>query len=389
VIAWGILRKADPPRVNFVRVKRQTLISTLATNGKAEPSEWETIHSETGGVIGNLRVHEGESVARGAELLSLSDPSLIADIESADAKLAEAHASLQAILAGAKPADLAAIDTSLARARLELQQATSDYEALRRLSEKQAATAADVKAAHDKMKQLELEIDGLEKRRGPLVSVPDQTAAQARIRDAEAALKLARQRASRTVVRAPLAGVVYNLAIRAGSFVHAGDPLMNIGRLDRLRVRVYVDEPELGRVMVGQPVTIRWQALPGKEWQGAVERRPVSVQALGSRQVGEVVCTIENPGRELIPGTNVDAEIRTAVAENALVIPREALRHDAGGDFVFLLVQGDVIQGRTVKSGAASITLVEIASGVAENDVVALPSSIPLQTGARVAPVIQ
>jgi HlyD family secretion protein len=388
VIAWGIFRKADPPRVNFVRVKRQTLISTLATNGKAEPLEWETVHSETGGIAGNLRVHEGESVARGAELLSLSDPALIADIESADAKLAEARASLQAVQAGAKPADLAAIDASLARARLEHQQATSDYEALHRLAEKQAATAAEVKAAHDKMNQFELEVEGLEKRRGPLVSVPDQTAAQARIRDAEAVLKLARQRASRTVVRAPMAGVIYNLAIRAGSFVHAGDPLMNIGRLDRLRVRVYVDEPELGRMMVGQPVTIRWQALPGKEWQGAVERRPVSVQALGSRQVGEVVCSIENPGRELIPGTNVDAEIRTAVAENALVIPREALRHDTGGDFVYAL-QGDAIERRPVKSGAASIALVEIASGLAENDAVALPSSIPLQSGALVAPVIQ
>lgn len=388
MIAWGIFRKADPPRVNFVRVKRQTLISTLATNGKAEPLEWETVHSETGGIAGNLRVHEGESVARGAELLSLSDPALIADIESADAKLAEARASLQAVQAGAKPADLAAIDASLARARLEHQQATSDYEALHRLAEKQAATAAEVKAAHDKMNQFELEVEGLEKRRGPLVSVPDQTAAQARIRDAEAVLKLARQRASRTVVRAPMAGVIYNLAIRAGSFVHAGDPLMNIGRLDRLRVRVYVDEPELGRMMVGQPVTIRWQALPGKEWQGAVERRPVSVQALGSRQVGEVVCSIENPGRELIPGTNVDAEIRTAVAENALVIPREALRHDTGGDFVYAL-QGDAIERRPVKSGAASIALVEIASGLAENDAVALPSSIPLQSGALVAPVIQ
>src|ERR1041384_5273596 len=123
---------------------------------------------------------------------------------------------------------------------------------------------------------------------------------------------------------------------------------------------------------------IRWQALPGKEWQGAVERPPVSVQPLGSRQVGDVVCTIENPGRELIPGTNVDAEIRTAVAENALVIPREALRHDAGGDFVFALVQGDAIEGRPVKSGAASIALVEIAGGLAENDAVAMPSSTPL-----------
>jgi multidrug efflux pump subunit AcrA (membrane-fusion protein) len=101
-----------------------------------------------------------------------------------------------------------------------------------------------------------------------------------------------------------------------------------------------------------------------------------------------VVCTIENPGRELIPGTNVDAEIRTAVSENALVIPREALRHDAGGDFVFVL-QGDAIERRAVKTGVSSIALVEIASGVQENDAVAMPSSTPLRSGARVMPVLQ
>src|SRR6185436_2142936 len=128
-------------------------------------------------------------------------------------------------------------------------------------------------------------------RRSSLVSPPDQAAALARLRDAEVALKLARERAGRSVIRAPMAGVIYGLAVRSGSFVHPGDLLANVGRLDRLRVRVYVDEPELGRVVPGQPVTIHWQALPGKEWQGTVERKPVSVQALGSRQVGDVICT--------------------------------------------------------------------------------------------------
>ena len=114
----------------------------------------------------------------------------------------------------------------------------------------------------------------------------------------------------------------------------------------------------------------------------------MSVQALGSRQVGDVICTIENPGGELIPGTNVDAEIRTAVAQSALVIPREALRHDANGDFVFAL-QGDTIERRAVKTGASSIALVEIGSGVKESDAVAMPSSAALKAGGRVAAVLQ
>ena len=111
----------------------------------------------------------------------------------------------------------------------------------------------------------------------------------------------ARQRAARSVVRAPISGVAYGLAAQPGAYLTVGAPIANIGRLDRVRVRVYVDEPELGRVAIGQPVTIRWQALAGKEWKGTVEHLPSSVQALGSRQVGEVVCTVENPARRTAP----------------------------------------------------------------------------------------
>src|SRR6185437_16008600 len=144
-------------------------------------------------------------------------------------------------------------------------------------------------------------------------------AARARLEDAEAALRLAQQHAADSEVRTPISGEVYGLAIRTGAYLQAGDLVANVGRLDRLRVRVYVDEPLLGRVAPGQTVTIKWEALAGKEWHGSVERMPAAIQSLGNRQVGEVLCTIENPGHDLIPGTNVDAEIRTAVAEHALV----------------------------------------------------------------------
>jgi len=196
-------------------------------------------------------------------------------------------------------------------------------------------------------------------------------------------LRLARERAAQGVVKAPIAGVIYGLAVRTGAYLSVGDLVANIGRMDRLRVRVYVDEPELGRVAEGQPVTIAWQALAGRKWQGTVERKPTSIQALGSRQVGEVLCNIENPGSELIPGTNVDAEIRTAVVDNALVIPREALRHDAAGDYV-LALKDSAVERRPVKTGTSSVALVQIVEGLAEGDAVALPSETPLKPGDRV-----
>jgi HlyD family secretion protein len=383
VIGWGVFRKTVPPQVNFTRVKRETLVSMLPTNGKAEPFEWQAVHAETAGLVSQVAVREGERVAKGAVLATITDPSLEADVAAGEAKVAEARANLAALEAGGKPSELAGIENNLARARFDLQQHQKEYATLRRLAEKQAAVPVDVEAAQDKVRQSEIEIEGLENRRKSLLDRTEIAAARARLQDTEVALNLARQRARLNTLLAPMAGEIYGLAVRPGAYLNVGDPAANVGRLDRLRVRVYVDEPELGRVAEGQPVTITWDALPGKQWRGTIERKPGSIQALGSRQVGEVICSIENPGRELIPGANVNAEIRTAVVEGALVVPKETLRHDAQGDYVFALT-GDTITRRPVRKGASSVTATQVVEGLAEGDAVALPSDVPLKPGDRV-----
>lgn len=387
VIAWGVVRKSRPPVVNFARVKRQTLVSTLPTNGKVEPYEWQAVRAETAGLVSTVPVRVGQTVARGAVLAEMSDPTLAADVEAAEAKLAEVRANLSALEQGGRPEDLANIQNSLAQAHLALDAERKDAEALDRLQQKGAATRHDAEVAADKVRQTESEIAGLEKRRVALVGHTEVEAAKARLADAEAALRLARQRSASSVVRSPIAGEIYGLAARPGDYLKVGDLVTNVGRLDRVRVRVYVDEPLLGRVAPGEPVTITWEALPGKQWHGAVEQMPTSIETLGSRQVGEVVCTIENPGRELIPGTNVDAAIRTAVAENALIIPKEALRHDAGGDFVFIL-HGDTVERRPVKTGISTVNQLQITDGLAEGDEVALGTDVPLASGTRVTPAM-
>jgi HlyD family secretion protein len=302
--------------------------------------------------------------------------------------VAEAQANVASLEAGPRPAELTEIENGVARANLELQQAEREQAALQRLADKQAATAVEVTAARDKGEQLKLQIAGLEKRRRNVTPQPDIAAARARLEDARVALKLARQQSAQSEVRAPMAGAVYGLAVRPGTYLKTGDVVANVGLMDRLRVRVYIDEPELGRVALGQPVTIAWQALPGKQWMGTVEKKPTAIEALGSRQVGQVICEIENPERLLIPGTNVDATIRTGVVDGALVIPKETLRHDAGGDYVFLLT-GDAIEQRAVKTGNSSVTRIQVTEGLAEGDAVAMPSDTPLKSGMKVTAAME
>lgn len=385
---WKLLHSGGPPRVSFAPARRQTLVSAIPTNGKTEPLVWQPVRAEIAGVVDTVSVREGQNVAKDAELATVTDPSLKSDVDADESKVAELRADLQTLQSGGRPAELAEMDNSLSRARLDLEREQREADSLQRLVDQQAATSEEASAARDKVRQTLLEIDGLNKRRASLVGQTDVAAAKARIDAAETALKLARERAAQAVLHAPIAGVVYELAARPGEYLAVGGPVANIGLTDRLRVRVYVDEPELGRVSEGERVTITWDALPGKSWHGSVERMPDRIQTLGSRQVGEVACVIENPGRELPLGANVNAEIRTAEAPDALVIPKEALRRDASGDYVLGLKDGRV-ERRPVKTGISNVSLAQVTEGLSAGDLVALPADIPMKAGELVTPVVK
>jgi HlyD family secretion protein len=385
---WAYHRNAVAPQIPFARVARETLVSTLPTNGKVEPIEWQAVRAVLAGLVSKTAVQDGQVVNREAPLAILSDTGLQADLDAAEARAAQARADLATIDAGGRQLELTTIASDLARLRIAQEHDEKEYASLRRLAAKQAASQFEVDEIKSKVQASQMAIEALEKRRAALVSESDKAVAQARLREAQAAVELAQSHIAQTVIRAPIAGVVYDLAARPGVYLNIGDLVANVGRTDRLRVRVYVDEPELGRVAEGQPVTINWDALPGRAWQGTVERKPANIVALASRQVGEVLCTIDNPGRVLLPGTNVDAHIRTAAVANALTIPKECLRRDANGLGVFVL-RGGRLAWQPVTTGASSVTRVRVLEGLAEGEEVALPTELSLRNGESVTPLRQ
>src|SRR4029077_4953111 len=123
----------------------------------------------------------------------------------------------------------------------------------------------------------------------------------ARLQEAESAAAVARVSLDLSVIRAPMDGTVYDFDLKAGAFLNPGDAVAKVGKLDRVRVAVYVDEPDVGKVHKGEAVIITWDAWPGHRWKGEVDKLPTQVVPLGTRQVGEVGCTIENPDRDLLP----------------------------------------------------------------------------------------
>jgi HlyD family secretion protein len=382
------LRKPDPPEAPFARVRRETLVSDLSTNGKTEPEDWTSVRSERAGLVEAVHVQRGQAIAAGAPLLTLETRDEKGELVRAEARLAQASAELAGLQAGGRPAERAEIDGSIAKLSAEREAASRDLAAVQRLLEKKAATEHEAVELRDRITRLNGEIAALQQRRGALVSDSDKAAAQARVREAQAAVDNVHRKIEAAVLRSPRAGTIYNLPVRTGSYLSPGDLVADIGNLQRLRILVYVDEPDLGRLQRGQPVTITWDALPNRTWTGTIETLPTQVAPLGARQVGEVRTLVDNPGLELPAGANITARIRTSTVDNALTIPKEAIRKVDGAFGVYQL-DGSRLVWRKVGLGASNVARTQVTEGLQEGAPVALATDFPLKPGMELTPVFR
>lgn len=388
ITAWVAFKKTMPPEVDFTKVTRETMVSTLPTNGKVEPIEWLPVRAERTGVVTKVLVGRGQQVSQNEPLIELDTRVANAEVSKAQAAIKEAKTQQQVLDQGGGIAERQQTEADLARTRLDLEAAQKNFQALDRLAGKQAATRQELDTARQVVEQLQLRIQSLEEHKAALVTGTDKEIARARVQQAESTAAIARTNLDLSVIHAPMDGTLYDFDLKQGAFVNAGDPVAKVGRLDRVRVTVYVDEPDLGKVRKGEVVNITWDALPGHQWKGAVDKLPTQIVPLGTRQVGEVGCVIENPQRDLIPNANINAEIQATVVEKALALPKEAIRREGSETGVFLL-QGDRVVWRKVGVGVSSYTKSQVLSGLSDGDAVALPTEKPLKNGSKVEPVYE
>jgi HlyD family secretion protein len=385
---WLYARASAPPELAFTRVQRMRLESVLTTNGKVEPIEWAAARAEREGPLARLNVTKGQTVAKGFVLATLDSGDTAAELRSAQARIDQVKAEIALLEAGGRAAELAEIENGLRRAQLDRATATREIATLERLVEKNAVPRQELLDMRERLDKADVQIRALENRRRALIDRASVDGARARLREAEANAVQIQQRLDKSVVRSPLTGVVYSLDLKPGAWVAPGTVIASIGRIDRVKVLVYVDEPELGRVQVGMPVRITWDALGGREWRGTVDRKPTEIMALNTRQVGEVVCLIENEGGDLLPGTNINAFIQSKVVASALTIPKETLRREGGDLGVFTLNSGN-LEFRKLTLGASSVTRSEVVEGLKEGDAVLLPTDENVRTGQPVRAVYQ
>lgn len=369
-------------------VTHENLISSVSTNGKVEPVREFQAHAPAPGVVQKVYVEIGQKVHAGDPLLKLDDADVAAHIATANATLRTAQANASDLQQGGTQEERNSISGELSRALLQQQQATKDLAALQALQAKGAASAAEVAAAEGRLQSANTALQTAQLRQSQRYSQNDRTKISAQIADAQQALTAAQLTYSKYNVRAPFSGTVYSIPVSAYDFVPAGEDLMDLADLDRIRVRAYFDEPEIGKLAPGQAVKIVWDARPNQTWHGHIEVAPTTVITYGTRNVGECIITVDDARGDLLPNTNVTVTVTTSQRFNALSIPREALHTESNSNFVFRVV-GHRLVRTPVQVGVVNLTRVEITAGLSDKDTVALTatSNRDLTNGMQVSPV--
>jgi HlyD family secretion protein len=375
-------------QVRTAEVSRQDLVSVLSTNGRVEPQQNFELHSPLATTVRAVYVKPGDPVTAGKVLAVLDDSDTRARVATAESGLKSALAALDATTQNGTLEQRQAAAADVTRARLDRDQAQRDLDAIVRLNATGAASASEVAAAKHRLAGAMASLEAAEMSARNRFSAADMTRAKAAVADAEANLAAARATQDRMTLRAAVAGTVYSMDAQPTSFVDSGKLLMQVADLKRMRVRAYFDEPDLGKIAEGQPVTVTWEARPGHTWEGHIERIPSSVTVYGTRNVGEVLIALDNSDGELLPNTSVKVTVTTSNQANMLAIPREALRMEGGQHYVYRIVNSE-LKRTPVTTGTFTTTQVGILSGLNAGDWVATGtiSGQPLQQGVPVKEV--
>jgi len=378
--------------VRTAQVETGDMITTNSTNGKVEPTNNFQAHAAEPGSVEAVYVHAGQQVAAGTLLLKLNSAAADARVETARSAIAQASAAQYDINQGGSTDERVRITGDLDRAQLQLKQAQTDVQAMQALQARGAASANEVAAAQQRLATAQSSVQSLQSSgSASRFSSTDKQRVQAQLSDSRATLAAAEQTLHNSVVRAPFAGTVYSLPIKQFDFVGAGEELVQLADLNKIQVRAYFDEPEIGKLKEGFAVAITWDARPGKTWHGHIVRTPTTVITYGTRNVGECLIAVDDATGDLLPNTNVNVAVTTQEIHGVMRLPREALHTLADSDYVYIIDHGTLVK-RAVKVGALNLMYVQIESGLNKGDVVALNSvsnTVDLTEGLQVKVVKQ
>lgn len=416
VLVLALVSAGKPPKVHAVGVATAQLgplDDLVSASGIFKATNSATMMGETIGRVKTVLVKPGDRVVRGKTIVLIDDENSRLALSNAQISLEETRRSILNQLNDLRAASRRA-DTARAQAVRSLESATE-------LKAVDGITAELWRQANENAEQAEISsvgakdalalAEGLSGSEDPVMdSSRDQEflTRSPSYKRASINLENAKRSLAACTIAAGASGTVVEVSVDVGSYVEGGTPIAKIEDLSAVTAEVNVDEVDIGKLRPGQGASISADSLFGKELSGTVSLiRPV-VKSTGNGRICVAVIAVDLGGEKALSGATCIARVNSRIKDKAIVIPASALIPGASPPAVWMLsapfaakpeapvkdgkkknkaakVQaGLVASRREVQLGASTASKVEILSGLADGDSVAIDGIKGLSDGSPV-----
>ena len=376
---------AQPPAVEVTTATAivRELPRFFEATGSLSGDEQTDVSPSMAGKVSVVAVEMGSYVKRGQTIVRLDDVDAKLRVQQGQAQVDQAKAALRQAeeKVGIRPGQAFDINKlpEVANARVALELSEKNL----RRSEKLIESGDVSRSAYDAQKA---QRDQLKEQYESALSLARQNyaavmTARANVANAESQVNLAVRNQSYANVYSPIDGYVADRPADLGEYVSTTTKVATIVKINPLRVRIDIPEQAIPAVSVGQSVSVTTSAWPDRNFSGRIAR--ISPNVTPTSRTLTVEAEIENGGGALKPGQFATVRILQSRTAPATLVPARAVRTESGVSRVFVIKDGKA-QERQVQLGQTEGDLIEIKSGVAENESVATSNVEQLSDGMAV-----
>jgi len=342
--------KSQPRQVKTATVTELPIGETVTVNGNLAAFDHTTVGMKVPGRLQIITVDLGSVVRKGQVIAQLEQQDYKLRVQQSEAALSQARARLGLSPDGADDRVTAEETGTVRQAKAVLDDAKLKRDRAGKLVQQGIIPAAEWDSVDSEYRiALSRYQDSLEEIRNR----------QGLLAQRRSELSLARQQLADTFVYSPLDGVVQEKRASVGEYLAAGAPVVDVVRIDPLRLRVDVPERESHSIKLGQSVRVTMEGDPDS-YLGFIKRLSPTISE--QNRVLSVEADVRNNGR-LRPGAFVKAEIVTNQTNTAVTVPPGALVTFAGIDKVIIIEGGKALE-KAVTVGRRGTDWIEIKAGV-------------------------
>ena len=375
-----------PSSVRVVTAKNRVISRNIEATGDVVAANRVTIRSSVEGPIAWFPWREGDAVKKGERLVEIDRPVYREEVRGAEAALAVARARLADFKAGTREEEVAQAAETAKEFESCAAFAATDLTRVEQLVDSGALPGEALEKARVAAVRCQTGLAGAREKLAMLKAGPtptDLAVQRALVREAEAKLDMARARLAECVIQAPFDGVVSRVEVRPGDLAQPKAPLLTLMETDSIVVRFGLPESASHGLDGKTPVSIRFDALPGRSYPARIVRvYPEIDPRTRTRTVEARVADAE----ELVPGMFARVAVVVESSEAGVVLPDRALLTRSGGDSTAFVVVDGAAERRTAKTGIENGACIQVVDGVRPGERVIVAGHEKIKNGAPVKP---